>query len=488
MSRPATLARPGGLPRLTTAGRLPYAATIGAAAALNCFLALVMLHRSVKLAALVAVVPVLVLVLGQLVQSAGSALVFAALALPLSTHVLNVPHSGIWLSDLIALSAIGAGAARALIDLGGDRAASSARTYWPRLPATGLLFVLFAGAMVVAAYRGHLSYHTQIVGQPLRLVIYAGIACAMTRLSAEKAYRGIVAVLYVGTVWMTLNAAYYLATGTSQVDTQDLSTGGTRILSGTVAIYMASALVLALLNLGIDPRRRTLHLVIAALAAGNVMLGFTRAVYVGLAVPLLFLVFQRRVRGALLQALPLCVPFLVIGALAIGHFAPSIGPTFVDRISASPSKDANVQWRQRTTAEVLRQVRSSPLYGVGFGRTGSINITYTDPNTHIAWARRQPIGQDPHNSFLYLLAGGGLLVFCPFVLMLIGFGFDVRRRLAGASPVERTLLVWAGLTLTVFAASALAGTLFEGASEVLAMWVVLTLPAVVRRPNQPASG
>ena len=485
MSRPASLPSPGGLPRLTIAGRLPFFGIVGAAAALNGFLALVMMRKSVTTAALVALLPVIVLVVGHIVQTTGSGLVFAALALPLSTHALNVPHGGIWPSDLIAFMAIGAGLARALMDLGGDRATSVRPTYWPRLPTTGLLFVLFGGAMVVAAYRGHLSYQTKIIGQPLRLVFYAGIACAMTRLSPQKAYRGIVAVLYVGTVWMALNAVYYIATGTSQVDTHDLSTGGTRILSGSVAMYMASALVLALLNLSIDPRRRSLHLVIAALAAGNVMLGFTRAVYVGLAVPLLFLLFQRRVRGALLRALPLCVPFLVIGALVIGHFAPSIGPTFAARIAASPSKDANVQWRQRTTAEVMRQIRSSPIYGVGFGRTASINTDYKDPNTGVVWARRQPIGQDPHNSVLYLAAGGGLLALCPFVLMLIGFGIDVRRRLRGADPVERTLLMWAGLTLTVIVASALAGTVFEGASEVLALWLVLTLPAVVRRRDQP---
>ena len=114
----------------------------------------------------------------------------------------------------------------------------------------------------VAAYRGHVDYGRQLVGEPIRLVLYAGIACAMVRLTPEKAYRALVAVFYLGTVWMSLNAAYYLASGGSQVDTSDLSTGGTRVLSGSVAMYMAAALILALLNLGIDhhPRRRALPL------------------------------------------------------------------------------------------------------------------------------------------------------------------------------------------------------------------------------------
>jgi hypothetical protein len=483
MSRPATLPRLGGSgpPRLTIVGRLPVLTAVGAAAALNGFVALVMLRKSVTLAVLVALVPAIVFVVGQLVQSTGQALLFAGLALPMSTHVLNIPHGGIWVSDLVVILAIGAGLASALMDLGSDRAAGAERTYWPRLPATGFLFVLFGGAMIVAAYRGHEQYGTQLVGQPLRLVVYAGIACTMARLSPQKAYRGIVAVFYVGTVWMTLNAGYYLAHGSSQVDTSSLSTGGTRVLSGSVAMYMAAALILALLNLGIDhdPRRRALHLVIAALAAGDVVLGYTRAVYVGLLVPLLFLLFQRRIRGALLSALPLCVPFLVVGAIALGHFAPSLGPSFVTRISASPTKDANVQMRERSAAEVAKQFRSSPLYGVGFGRASEIDVKYRDPNTGLVFARQLEIGQDPHDGFLYLLAGGGLLAFVPFVLMILGFGADVFRKLAGADPIERALLIWAGLTLVVILASTAAGTLLEGASDVLALWVVLTLPAVV---------
>jgi hypothetical protein len=186
MSRPATLPRLGGPPLLTIAGRLPLVTALGAAAALNGAVVLVMMRKSVTLAVLAALVPMIVFLVGQLVHSTGQALLFCALALPMSMHVFNVPHSGLFVSDLIALAAIGAGLARALLDLGRDRAAGAVRTYWPRLPATGFLFVLFGGAMVVAAYRGHVDYGRQLIGQPIRLVLYAGIACAMVRLTPER--------------------------------------------------------------------------------------------------------------------------------------------------------------------------------------------------------------------------------------------------------------------------------------------------------------
>ena len=49
--------------------------------------------------------------------------------------------------------------------------------------------------------------------------------------------------MYGGTVWMMLNAAYYLATGTSQTDQINLSTGGLRVLSSTVGLYLGGGVV-----------------------------------------------------------------------------------------------------------------------------------------------------------------------------------------------------------------------------------------------------
>jgi len=309
----------------------------------------------------------------------------------------------------------------------------------------------------------------------------------VTSLSARSAYKGIVAVFYAGTVWMVINAAYYLATGTSQVDTSGLSTGGLRILSGSVGTYMAAALILALLNLQLDTnaRRRILHAAIAGLAAFAVTVAFTRAVYLGLLLPIVFLLLQGRVRRALLSVLPICIPFLVLLGILAGNLAPQLGPTFLRRITASPTRDANVLIRERSSAEVRKQFLESPLPGVGFGRTAWVSTQYRDPQSGIVFDRRLLIGQDPHDSYVYLLAGGGLLVVVPFFLMLIGYAIDVVKRLRGAGDrFERALLLWSALSLIVILVSAAAGTVFEQSSDVLAMWTLLVLPAIVPRPQE----
>jgi O-antigen ligase len=172
----------------------------------------------------------------------------------------------------------------------------------------------------------------------------------------------------------------------------------------------------------------------------------------------------------------------------VAHFAPNLGPSFVSRISASPSADANVQWRERTSAAVIAQISSAPITGVGFGKLSSISNTFYDPTTGLAYSQQQEIGQDPHNGYLYLLAGGGVLVLGPFLLLLSAYAWDLWRKLRSQlEPVERALLLWSSLSAFVILASAAAGTVFEGATDVLALWTLLMLPAAVKL-RRPASG
>jgi O-antigen ligase len=287
---------------------------------------------------------------------------------------------------------------------------------------------------------------------------------------------------------MMINAAYYIATGTSQTASEDLSTGGNRILSISVSLYMAGALFLALLNLELDrsARRRLLHGLIGLLALVGVVLGYGRAAYLGAALVLLVFMFLRHVRGAVLAMVPLLIPFLLVGAFALPRLAPSVIPDFAQRVSADQSKDANVEWRVAANRTVWAQVHESPLIGVGFGRMTSFTWN-VESSSGLLVPIRDQIGQDPHDGFLFVLAGGGIVTLVPFLLILVAYSVDAVRRLR--SPLdryERLIVIWSSATLFVFLLNSASGTEFESATDLLTIWVLLLLPSIAGRRRAPA--
>jgi O-antigen ligase len=428
-------------------------------------------------ALMIAALPLLALGVGALLLSKRPLLAFAALAVPISQHTLNAPLAGsLWFSDLLVLLALAAWITTRML-----RGAEAPR--WPRTPVVGVPFVLFASAVLVATIRGHELNGQSYVGSPTRLIAYAAIAGAIAGLTARQTYRAVVVVMYVGTVWMFLNALYHLATGTSQTASDDLSTGGMRILSAGVASHMALALVLALLALRLDTsaRRRALHATIAFLAGICVILAYTRAVFVPLAIVLPILFLMGRVRRPFVSLLPLAAPFLVLLAFVVPQVAPGLGTNFVNRVTASPSTDANYQWRQRISGAIWDQVHESPVIGVGFGRNPEVTFVITG-SRGLAHERRDTKGQEGHNGFLWLLAAGGIVTLGSFLLLLAAFFVDCWQRYRRAvDDVERTLLLFCALGLVVLLVPALAGSVLGNPSELLSIWVVLLLPSVVRR-------
>ena len=453
--------------------RIPVVLTaVGVLVALNIGLG-VLLVSGEKKAMVLAILPVVLVGLGSLIASNRAVLVFAAFAivlfeplpltgaLPLSVGVQIYP------SDLLVLLAVGSWVAAWLIGPQ-DARPSSLRTRvlsWPLL--------LFGLVLCAALVHGHLRYGTSIVSLSLRFLVYAGIAAALTDLRPRDAYRAVVVLFYSATVWQALVAAHDIATGKTSTGSASLSTGGERILAGSTAMFMIGTLLLALLNLERDRRasRIALHLLMVALSAFALANTYARANFalVALLVPLFLLVF-RNVRFRAASFVPLAVPFVVAAAMLVPRLDSSFLPTLVDRVTTRPGTDTSVKYRRIAYGAVWSQIREAPITGSGFGRPATFTVNY----------QRFTIVQDPHNQFLYLWAGGGLLLLGTFVLLLVVYVWEVWRRLRTGTPDERRLVIWAASLWFVFVVNSLSGAILTVPHLLLVFWTLMVLPMVVR--------
>jgi O-antigen ligase len=461
----------------------PDAAVYASCAFLTAVAALVTYRMGPTAGVAFALIPLAAFAAALLLGAGRIALFALAFALPLSgirslTDPLPLGGANIRLQDLIVVLALGSWAFAALI----DRSRGQERPKVPWTPVLGWPLVIFGLFILIPLLRGHYSYGASVVGQPLRLVAYSAIAVTLVGMTPERMYRLLLWVFYPGAVISLLWGAYYIATGGSQSASVDLSTGGSRPLAISTSLYCAGALFLALFTIRKAPGRAAAlpHLAMAGIGLAGVILGFGRGVFAGVAVVLVvLLVVSPGVRRGVLFGLPLALPFLILISVIVLHTAPNLISSFQHRVSASPTQDANVIWRERANAAVLAQVREQPVFGVGFGRSSTFFLDVKSSNGFLV-PFRQDIGQDPHNGFLYLLAGGGILALGSYLALLWVFTFDaVRRYRRSETDTERLLIAWAGATLFVFLFEAASGTMFEFPSDLLPIWALIVVPAVV---------
>ncbi len=430
---------------------------------------------SISTAVVLAAAPVAGFAAVALLDSDRTVLVLVAFGLTLTLPVLNGPlplvgSINVFAADLVLLAAVAAWLPSRLLGEGG-KPFTRPRAY--RTPVLGAPLVLFGVVTFLAALRGHEEYGASLLGQPLRLVAYAAIATAIVDVDARKVWKGLTAVFYIGAVWQAANGVYYIATGTSQTSADELSTGGTRYLALDVSLYVAAALLLALLNIRYDEagRRRILHVAIVLVATFDVLITFGRGVYVAVAVlSLALIVVYPQIRRTLFRATPVLAPFLIVAVLFVPPEIRQVAPTFADRVRPEFGYDASVRWREEANKAILKQYHESPALGVGFGRGASFTLNNEE------WV----IDQDPHNSYVYLLAGGGLLLLSSFLLLVLCYAYDTWRRFRSAErPEERVLVVFSVLALLTFLANAAVEPLFTYPSILLTMWALLLLPTVV---------
>lgn len=298
--------------------------------------------------------------IASILGSVRAALALAALALPLTAApVLDdpLPAPGgvsLFISDVVVALALLCWLVARVV------APAKLRPGVLHTPLLGWPVLVLFAAFLPGLVRGHERYDASLVGQPLRLVLYAGIAAAFVDLRPRDLYRGIVALFYTGAVWQAALGIYHLAAGTAQTPISSLTTGGSRTLALFVAMYLAGTLVLALVNLELDDarRRQVLHVSMIAVSTFGILLSFGRTTYVALAVVLSLLVWKLpRMRSNLRRLWKVWVPVLVVGVGAVAVAAPQLGPTLADRVSANPLTDRSVRWRIRGTGAVLNAMR-----------------------------------------------------------------------------------------------------------------------------------
>ena len=90
------------------------------------------------------------------------------------------------------------------------------------------------------------------------------------------------------------------------------------------------------------------------------------------------------------------------------------------------------------------------------------------------------LSQDPHNSYLYLLSGGGLFTLVAYLLLILAAFVEAWRRFrSAATERERALIIWAAATLFIFLINALAEPVLTDPRLVLSIWTLMLISAVV---------
>lgn len=428
-------------------------------------------HRPMLLALTLGLLPAMLLAFGALVETQRATLAWAALAInligiPALSEPLPLPGgTKVFPTDILLILAIGAWLGSRLSRIPARNPVHLSRVFgWP--------LVLVAITIMSGVLIGHERYGTSIVGQPLRLVLYAGVALALTDVGVAAAWRAITVVFYGGAVIQSVWAVYYLATGTSQTQSALLSTGGVRVLALSVAIYLTGSLVCALLNLELErrPGRQMLHLAVASLALFGIIVSFGRTTYaaVVLILPLL-LITRRYMRRTVLWLAPLFAPVVAVGVLLIPTVAPNIVETLEARLSGTSTRDTAVVWRERAQAATLEGIEDERLTGLGFGRKSQFQMQ----------GQVVKLEGDPHSSYVWILAGGGLLALGAFLFLCATYLIDAVKRLRGASQVGQAVVIWSLATWLAFMVNALTGPILTDPEMLLTIWVLMALPSIV---------
>jgi O-antigen ligase len=163
---------------------------------------------------------------------------------------------------------------------------------------------------------------------------------------------------------------------------------------------------------------------------------------------------------------------VIAASAALGfQLDPSLGSTLGNRFNTHVGGDTSLVQRQRKFAATLKGFGDEPILGLGFGRP--VSFTTID-------GRQQTFSGDPENSFIYVLAGGGILALGALILLILSFFADAFVRLRRATGEDRALIMFAMSLVFILLVNALSYPLLSDAGLLLVLWIAMLLPTIAR--------
>jgi O-antigen ligase len=209
-----------------------------------------------------------------------------------------------------------------------------------------------------------------------------------------------------------------------------------------------------------------------------IALGRTTFAAVAVIIPVLLLGL-RHLRRTLLAYAPLAAAVLAAAVALMLQVDPSLGSTFTKRLNTSHvSNDPSLIQRQRKFDATLQGFGKEPILGLGFGRP----VTFTAINGTVI-----TFSGDPEDSYIYVLAGGGIVALGALILLFVSFFADALVRLRRSAGEDRALIMFAMSLVFILLVNALSYPLLSDPNLMLVLWVAMLLPTIARPRDELAA-
>ncbi|MGH3025234.1 MAG: O-antigen ligase family protein, partial [Gaiellaceae bacterium] len=190
---------------------------------------------------------------------------------------------------------------------------------------------------------------------------------------------------------------------------------------------------------------------------------------VAVVVPVL-LIGLRRLRRTMLAYAPLILVVLIAVVVVALQRVPSLGTALGDRLTGHVTNDPSLVQRERKFKATLQGFGAEPLLGLGFGRP----VTFTAIDGTVV-----TFSGDPEDSYIYVLAGGGIFALAALIVLILAFFGDAVYRLRHARGEDRALIVLSMSLVFIFLVNASTYPTLSDPNLMLVLWIAMLLPTVV---------
>jgi O-antigen ligase len=354
--------------------------------------------------------------------------------------------------------------------LAGGEIAARVPALWRATPFKVAL-ALFVILVLIAVGKGFSSVGETGSIQSLRLALAPALLLSVAVFrDRQDLLRGLRLTFYAFIVYQFGEALFNLGTGRSATAASAVSTGGTRYVSNSAAMFLAIGLILAGLHLAREDRllRRIGLTALMSMALVGVFLGLARSTWLALAaVTVVALLFTPEARRGAIRFLALATPIIVLVALVAPIAAPDQVRDVTQRVSRpqGQGRDESAVFREQAWGLMIDRWEESRIFGRGFGQT----VTFERNDKTVI-----EVTNDPHNGFIYLLVGMGVVGLAAFAAIQLGFLRAAFKSLK--LPGARDLALWALAAWVIYIVNVFFGVLLGQQALMMFLWYLLAVP------------